>query len=160
MAHSRQLAPSIGRFSRLQAAACRQLYKGPKKSEKAPAEEFPSCKEVKVGGEKNGGTRLVPNSKAPRFYPVDNVLQPKKSRKSPTKSAKLQSSIVPGTVLILLTGRFRGKRVVFLKQLASGLLLVTGPYKIISVPLRRVNQAYVIATSTNVDLEGFKIKYP
>ncbi|KAL4076076.1 ribosomal protein L6e-domain-containing protein [Scleroderma yunnanense] len=156
MARSRQLAPGIGRFSRSQAAARRQLYKGPKKSEKPAAEEIPLYKEVKVGGEKNGGSRLVPTSKAPRFYPAEDVRQPKKSRKSP-KPAKLRSSIIPGTVLILLAGRFRGKRVVFLKQLESGLLLVTGPYKINGVPLRRVNQAYVIATSTKVDLEPFKI---
>lgn len=100
-----------------------------KKTSIAPAkEEKPVHTEKVVGGKVNGEKRLVPTSKASKYYPAEDVRRPKVSRKIPGKTA-LRSSITPGTVLILLAGRFSGKRVVFLKQLESGLLLVNGPFK-------------------------------
>lgn len=56
-----------------------------------------------------------------------------------------------------MSGRHRGRRVVVLKSLQSGNLLVTGPYAVNGVPLKRVNPAYVIATSTRVGLEGVNV---
>ena len=103
-------------------------------------------KTVPIGGAKNGGTRKIAIRKSvskPASKPTPAVLRP---------------SLVPGTVCILLAGRFRGRRVIFLKQLEKcGLLLVTGPHKINGVPLRRVSQSYVIATSIKVDLAGVNL---
>merc|ERR1712066_1165058 len=102
-----------------------------------------------MGGQQGITMPAEKKTKAPRFYPVD-VLPPKPKSDFVPGKAKLRASITPGTVLIVLLGKYRGKRVVFLKQLTSGLLLVTGPYRVNGVPLRRMNQAYVAATSTKV----------
>ncbi|TKY53000.1 60S ribosomal protein L6 [Spatholobus suberectus] len=119
---------------------------------------------LSVGRREKGSENKMPKleasaQKSPKFYLANNVRKPLTNKHKP-KPAKLRvlyiwfalvfkASITSGTVLILLSWRFKGKRVVFLKQLPSRLLLVTG---INGVPLRRVNQSYVIGTSTKVDI--------
>jgi len=101
------------------------------------------------------GERSIPHhsEKAPKYYPAEDVAKPKSVRKS-IRPTKLRKSLTPGTVLILLAGRFRGKRVVLINNLDQGVLLVTGPFKVNGVPIRRVNARYVIATSTKLDVKG------
>jgi len=104
-------------------------------------------------------TREVPHHslKAKKFYPLEDESQPRKVRKT-IRTSSARASLAPGTILILLAGRFRGKRVVLLNTLDQGVLLVTGPFKINGVPVRRVNSRYVIATSEKIDLAGVDSK--
>jgi large subunit ribosomal protein L6e len=68
------------------------------------------------------------------------------------KSRNLNLKI--GSVIILLSSSFQGKKAILLKITKSGLFVVSGPYKINGIPLRRVNPRYTIPTRIEIDVTG------
>jgi len=103
----------------------------------------------KKNAEENKGLKLKKN-----WYPVSDLKGHFVRKCKIPKKTHISAELVPGQVVIILSGRFRGRRVVFLKKLESGLLLVTGPYKYNGVPLKRVNSAYVLPTNTKLKVNA------
>ena len=88
------------------------------------------------------------------WYPVSDLKSHFKRKCKIPKASHISAPLTPGQVVIILSGRFRGRRVVFLKKLESNLLLVTGPYRYNGVPLKRVNAAYVLPTNTKLNVNA------
>lgn len=153
------LGCGVYRFSRTRMYHKKALYKfiGKKtaKSEK-PKKQLTVIKEIR--GEKNGGKRTVYLKKRTKSYPTANRIRRHAMKKCFSQHKRnIRPSLKPGAVLILLAGCHKGRRVVLLKTLPTGLLLVTGPFTVNSVPLRRVHPNYVIATATHIDISSVKL---
>merc|ERR1712206_57354 len=135
------------------------IYKFTKKvAKKAAPAKKPIFVEKKVGGAKNGETRMVRVKKLANDYPTIDAAPKGTSKNFFAKHKRtVRASLAPGAVAILLAGVHKGKRVIVLKQLGTGLLLISGPMKCNGCPLRRVNQIYLLATSTKVDVSGVNI---
>merc|ERR1712001_652733 len=141
------LEGGVYRFGRSKMYHKKAAYKFlKKKTAKKAAPKKPMFVEKQIGGAKNGGTRMVRVKKAVNDYPTVDPAPKGTSKNFFSKHKRsLRPSLAPGAVAILL------------KQLETGLLLVTGPMKCNGCPLRRVNQIYLLATSTKVDVSGVKI---
>ena len=111
-----------------------------------------------LGGVKGPTERVVKLQKRKANYPTKKLVTSR-----PTKGTfrhhkrNIRKSLIPGRIVILLAGKHKGKRVVLLKVLQSGLLLVTGPFSLNSCPLRRISQRYVIATQTRIKADKVNI---
>ena len=103
----------------------------------------------KKNAEENKSLKLKKN-----WYPVSNLKSNFKRQCKAPKVSHISAPLTPGQIVIILSGRFRGRRVVYLKKLESNLLLVTGPYKYNGVPLKRVNAAYVLPTNTKLNINA------
>merc|ERR1712240_542977 len=140
------LESGVYKYSRSQMYHKKAIYKFAKKkaTSKAAAAKKPAFVEKKVGGAKNGGTRKVAVQKPKFDYPtsVKTVVKTSKNLFSKQKRS-LRPSLSAGVIV--------------LKQLGTGLLLVSGPYALNGCPLRRINQRYLLATKTKVDVSGVKV---
>ena len=103
----------------------------------------------KKNAEENKSLKLKKN-----WYPVSAFKKHFHRKCKEPKASHISAPLTPGQVVIILSGRFRGRRVVYLKNLENNLLLVTGPYKYNGVPLKRVNAAYVLPTNTKLKVNA------
>merc|ERR1719511_448094 len=85
----------------------------------------------------------VANAKRPNLQPLKRC-RPKDRR------TRLRKSMVPGRVGVVLIGRYTSKKVVFLKQLESGLLLCACMN---NGAVRRFPQKWLFCTDSVVHLD-------
>merc|ERR1712186_83406 len=126
------LESGVDRFGKTKTYHKKAVYKFVKKTTpKKAADTKPTFVEKPVKGDKNGGKRMVRVKRLRSDVPT--YVRPGRgtSKQFFSKHARsLRPSLQEGTVAIVLAGAHKGKRVLVLKQLASGLVLITGPMKL------------------------------
>merc|ERR1711976_604072 len=153
------LESGVYRFGKSKTYHKKAVYKFlKKKTAKKAAPKKAAFVEKKIGGAKNGGTRMVRVKALQNDYPTQDKKAAGTSKNFFSKHVRsLRSSLTPGRIAVVLAGVHKGKRVVVLKQLASGLVLITGPMKVNGCPVRRINQIYLLATSESINVSGVKV---
>merc|ERR1711976_60635 len=123
------LESGVYRFGKSKTYHKKAVYKFlKKKTAKKAAPKKAAFVEKKIGGAKNGGTRMVRVKALQNDYPTQDKKAAGTSKNFFSKHVRsLRSSLTPGRIAVVLAGVHKGKRVVVLKQLASGLVLITGP---------------------------------
>merc|ERR1712045_454523 len=153
------LESGVYRFGKSKTYHKKAVYKFVKKTTpKKAADTKPTFFEKPVKGDKNGGKRMVRVKRLRSDVPT--YVRPGRgtSKQFFSKHARsLRPSLQEGTVAIVLAGAHKGKRVLVLKQLASGLVLITGPMKLNGCPMRRINQIYLLATETALDVSAVTV---
>lgn len=89
---------------------------------KAATVQAPRSTTVTKETKKSGKRTVVRPRAARRFSEVPEARQTKSAPRVPT----LRPSIVPGRVAIVVAGKYQGHRVIVLKALPSGLVVIAG----------------------------------
>jgi len=75
------------------------------------------------------------------------------------KFIKQRKNFKEGSIVILLGAKFQGKKAVLLKITKNGLFIISGPFSINGISLRRINPRYVAPTEIEVDLFELKLGF-
>merc|ERR1712032_896336 len=134
------LESGVYRFGKGSMYHKKAIYKFTKKvNKKAAPKKAAVFVEKQVGGAKNGGTRMVRAKKLANDVPTVDAAAPGTSKNFFANHVrKVRASLTAGTVAIVLAGVHKGKRVIVLKQLGTGLLLDISK---VSVP-ENINDKY------------------
>jgi len=149
----------VYRFGRSKMYHKKAIFKFNKKAAPVKAAvPAPTFIEKPVKGAKNGETRMVRVKRLRNDVPsYDRPAAGTSVNFFSKHKRSLRSTLTPGRICIVLAGPHKGKRVIVLKQLESGLVLITGPMKLNGCPMRRINQIYLLATENALDVSGVKL---